>query len=491
MDRWQPTQIANLQEIGSFLQGQREQQNLTLQMVSETTHIRSGVLQSLESGQVNSLPEPVYLRALLKRYGEFLGFQGQAILDRLDDKRPPLAEAPPFQPMQSRPSPAAVESSGAVVPPPIVGLPRLSTLQAVIGPSDDDKVVLPNAKPVALGGSGGTAPELGTPQAFVAPPTLATPVALASDPAPTPSAAPAANATAPSSPRPTGSQPLSTPQSGSPLPGPQFPAFGVNRDVTRPAPGAAERQNGTPAAGSVAPMGPTPTSPAPAVTTAAVPPEALPTSPATEPAPTAVALTGSDRPLPPPIVPLSLTPPAPSTPWSVMQPLVLGVGAVAGLVLLAWGLPQVLTSRSGGDPAGTLGTTSTNAAAPLNAPTAASGGQTATDAPAATAPPAVTAQPSPAASANTLPLTLVLSVRGGTSWVRATVDGTVAYEGLLENGSQQSWTAQQSLNLVVGRSDLVWVAINGLPAKVLGDEPNPKQQTFPDPSPDPSPTPSN
>ena len=238
-------------------------------------------------------------------------------------------------------------------------------------------------------------------------------------------------------------------------------------------------------------MGPTPTSPAPAVTTAAVPPEALPTSPATEPAPTAVALTGSDRPLPPPIVPLSLTPPAPSTPWSVMQPLVLGVGAVAGLVLLAWGLPQVLTSRSGGDPAGTLGTTSTNAAAPLNAPTAASGGQTATDAPAATAPPAVTAQPSPAASANTLPLTLVLSVRGGTSWVRATVDGTVAYEGLLENGSQQSWTAQQSLNLVVGRSDLVWVAINGLPAKVLGDEPNPKQQTFPDPSPDPSPTPSN
>lgn len=173
-----------------------------------------------------------------------------------------------------------------------------------------------------------------------------------------------------------------------------------------------------------------------------------------------------------------------------MQPLVLGVGTVLGLVFLAWGLPQVLTGRSEGDPAGTLGTSPTNSAAPLNAPTAANGGQTAAP-PAATAPPAtpapaVTAQPSPAASANTLPLTLTLSVRGGTSWVRATVDGTVAYEGLLADGSQQSWTAKQSLDLAVGRSDLVWVAINGLPAKVFGDEPNPKQQTFPDPAPNSS-----
>ncbi|MGA1262747.1 MAG: RodZ domain-containing protein [Prochlorothrix sp.] len=400
MDRWQPTQIANLQEIGSFLQGQREQQNLTLQMVSETTHIRSGVLQSLESGQVNNLPEPVYLRALLKRYGEFLGLQGQAILDRLDDKRPPLAEAPPFQPVQSSPSPAALESNGAFAPPPIVGFPRLSTLKAATGAEDSNSVVLPNAKPVALGGSGGTAPELSTP-----------------------------------------------------------------------------------APDSVVPLGPASISRANTMTAAPLPPAALPTSPTTEPAPiepTPATVAGAtDRPLPPPIELLSFTPPATSTPWSVMQPLVLGVGAVLGLVLVAWGLPQVLTGRSESDPAGTLDTSSTNSATNSAAPPAAT-------APPATPAPAVTAQPSPAASANTLPLTLTLSVRGGTSWVQATVDGTVAYEGLLADGSQQSWTAKQSLDLAVGRSDLVWVAINGLPAKVFGDEPNPKQQTFPDPAPNSS-----
>jgi len=68
-----------------------------------------------------------------------------------------------------------------------------------------------------------------------------------------------------------------------------------------------------------------------------------------------------------------------------------------------------------------------------------------------------------------------------TSWLRVTVDGTVAYEGLMAGNLEQTWVAQKELILVAGRPDVVWISRNGSVPTAFGDEPNPKQQRFPEP----------
>lgn len=396
MDRWQPNQVTNLQEIGSFLQGQREQQNITLQMVSDATHIRSGLLQSLETADVAKLPEPVYLRALLKRYGEFLGLSSQALLDRLDDKRPSFNEVPP--PSTPEPTASATSNAGpSSQAPPIIGFPRLSTIQTSDSRDGTTPSVLPNAKPVALGGSGGDSPDLQSPTALS---QLAASAAVVSSPHSTI----------------TGDLP-STPEA--------VPSSDSSQDLA-PEPKKVKR------IGLVS-------SPEPALASLATPL----TSPNSQ---------------------------APSSPWSAIQPLAIGAGVLLGITVLGWGVPQLLSTPQRERP-------STPEQAQTELPPSPDNGNAAAPNPVEAT--AVTPSRAPAADPTALPLTLEVTVRSEASWVRMTVDGTVAYEGLMEAGSQQRWTAQEQAYLEVGRSDLVWVAVNGQPAQVLGDEPNPEQRTFP------------
>ncbi len=80
---WQPDQVEQVREVGRYLQQQRQAQSLSVDAVAEKTRIRSGLIMALESGQVEALPEPVYLRGFAKRYGDFLGLDGGAIADRI------------------------------------------------------------------------------------------------------------------------------------------------------------------------------------------------------------------------------------------------------------------------------------------------------------------------------------------------------------------------------------------------------------------------
>jgi cytoskeletal protein RodZ len=72
-------QLAKLAEIGSLLREKRLEQSVTIEEVAVHTMIRAQMLQEIESGKLERLPEPIYIQGLLLRYAKFLGFDGRAI----------------------------------------------------------------------------------------------------------------------------------------------------------------------------------------------------------------------------------------------------------------------------------------------------------------------------------------------------------------------------------------------------------------------------
>jgi cytoskeletal protein RodZ len=69
-------QAAKLQEIGAYLRQAREQRQMSLDQVASVTKIQRRLLQLIESGQQAGLPEPVYIQALILRFGDAVGVQG-------------------------------------------------------------------------------------------------------------------------------------------------------------------------------------------------------------------------------------------------------------------------------------------------------------------------------------------------------------------------------------------------------------------------------
>ena len=64
------------------------------------------------------------------------------------------------------------------------------------------------------------------------------------------------------------------------------------------------------------------------------------------------------------------------------------------------------------------------------------------------------------------------------SWVRVTADGDQAYEGILQEGTERSWTAQESLTIRAGNAGGVVLAYNQGQAKPMGKPGTVVEQTF-------------
>lgn len=65
--------------IGQLLKEVREEAALSYEELAKKTLIRPSLLQAIEMGQVSQLPEPVYTRALIRRFGDSLGLDGEAL----------------------------------------------------------------------------------------------------------------------------------------------------------------------------------------------------------------------------------------------------------------------------------------------------------------------------------------------------------------------------------------------------------------------------
>jgi cytoskeletal protein RodZ len=68
-----------LVHIGQILRAAREGKGLTCEELAAKTLIRPSLLLAIEAANVSQLPEPVYTRGLIRRYGDHLGLDGEAL----------------------------------------------------------------------------------------------------------------------------------------------------------------------------------------------------------------------------------------------------------------------------------------------------------------------------------------------------------------------------------------------------------------------------
>ena len=77
-----------MESIGKYLKRARQKKNVSLQDVASQTRIHHSVLESLEAGNFENLPGPMYVKGFLKRYAEYLGLKSAPLIDRYLETHP-------------------------------------------------------------------------------------------------------------------------------------------------------------------------------------------------------------------------------------------------------------------------------------------------------------------------------------------------------------------------------------------------------------------
>ncbi|HAC66062.1 MAG TPA: transcriptional regulator [Cyanothece sp. UBA12306] len=70
-----------LQEIGFKLYHARREQGLSLEEIEADTCISLGSLRAIENGNLEYLPEPIYIRGMIKKFANYLGLDAIALAD--------------------------------------------------------------------------------------------------------------------------------------------------------------------------------------------------------------------------------------------------------------------------------------------------------------------------------------------------------------------------------------------------------------------------
>jgi cytoskeleton protein RodZ len=68
-------QADKLSEIGAQLKQARETQHIPLHQITSTTLIAERHLKAIEEGDLDRLPEPIYVQGFIRKYGQALGMQ--------------------------------------------------------------------------------------------------------------------------------------------------------------------------------------------------------------------------------------------------------------------------------------------------------------------------------------------------------------------------------------------------------------------------------
>jgi cytoskeletal protein RodZ len=103
-------------EIGLSLRQARERHGLDLADVERETRIRAKYLNALEDEQFDVLPGAAYVRGFLRTYAEFLGLDGNLLVEEYNERvAPPEDELLPIQP-------SGLERAGRRLAHPVLGL---------------------------------------------------------------------------------------------------------------------------------------------------------------------------------------------------------------------------------------------------------------------------------------------------------------------------------------------------------------------------------
>jgi cytoskeletal protein RodZ len=73
---FQQEQVEKLEELGSKLRHFRTEQSIPLEEVAAQTRIQARLLNAIEEGRLEELPEPIYIKGFIKRFAEALGLNG-------------------------------------------------------------------------------------------------------------------------------------------------------------------------------------------------------------------------------------------------------------------------------------------------------------------------------------------------------------------------------------------------------------------------------
>ncbi len=96
-----PTAGEILQQIGSKLRQLRQERKLSIQDLAVSTRIQARLIQAIEEGHIEMLPEPVYVRAMVKRYADSLGGDGLAMSQQVPNWEAEVASFEPITKLQA------------------------------------------------------------------------------------------------------------------------------------------------------------------------------------------------------------------------------------------------------------------------------------------------------------------------------------------------------------------------------------------------------
>lgn len=83
-------QATQLHSIGSFLHERRMDLGVSLEEVAAKTRIRIPLLRAIEDGDMSFLPEPIYIKGLIRRYGNILQVDGDTLAETFPLENTPL-----------------------------------------------------------------------------------------------------------------------------------------------------------------------------------------------------------------------------------------------------------------------------------------------------------------------------------------------------------------------------------------------------------------
>lgn len=93
----QQQQAEQLATIGAYLADVRKQQALSLQEVASRTLVQARLLQAIEEGRLEALPEPVYIQGFIRRFAEALGLEGAPLAQQFPTGEIVRSEGQPFR----------------------------------------------------------------------------------------------------------------------------------------------------------------------------------------------------------------------------------------------------------------------------------------------------------------------------------------------------------------------------------------------------------
>ena len=87
-------QKQQLAEVGSYLRRCREAKNMSLASAASRTHVRESILSAIEAGNIEALPEPVYIQGFLRRFAQALEVDANQVVDAFPLGQPNRSDLP-------------------------------------------------------------------------------------------------------------------------------------------------------------------------------------------------------------------------------------------------------------------------------------------------------------------------------------------------------------------------------------------------------------